>query len=126
MIFYMLDEEGEVVPTTDVRIFGDFFFTKRFRCKTQILDKEVSTVFLGINHDFLGKGTPVVFETVVFGKDGEEICERCCTLQEALAQHTRVSEEVLHSFPVWKQLWFHMKEIFSLGVKRCPIPETSS
>lgn len=30
----------------------------------------ISTVFLGIDHNFLGKGGPILFETMVFAKGG--------------------------------------------------------
>jgi hypothetical protein len=47
--------------------------------KRQIGDDEigkvrVSTVFLGVNHNFFGRGDPVLFETMIFGGplDGEE------------------------------------------------------
>lgn len=37
--------------------------------RTQVGPLEISTVFLGINHDFFGEGPPLVFETMVFGND---------------------------------------------------------
>lgn len=49
----------------------------------------VSTVFLGIDHNFLGEGPPLLFETMVFGLD-EEICHRSATLDEAKRIHETV------------------------------------
>lgn len=49
----------------------------------------VSTVFLGINHNFLGEGRPILFETMVFGGEHDQEQERYCTEQEALAGHER-------------------------------------
>ncbi len=50
----------------------------------------VSTVFLGLDHRFLGEGPPILFETMAFGRDGSTIAQqRCCTWDEAMAQHAR-------------------------------------
>mgnify|MGYP001599867616 CR=1 FL=1 len=47
----------------------------------------VSTVWLGLDHNF-GAGPPLIFETMVFGlPDGEEPQERYSTETEALAGH---------------------------------------
>jgi hypothetical protein len=52
----------------------------------------VSTVWLGLNHAF-GDGPPLIFETMVFGLNGndndEEYCERYSTETEALAGHEK-------------------------------------
>lgn len=50
-------------------------------------DYTVSTVFLGLDHQF-GDGPPLLFETMVFGGDSEE-CERYTTYEEAVAGHRR-------------------------------------
>ena len=47
----------------------------------------VSTVFLGIDH---GYGDIQIFETMIFGLEGEsEYQERCATYKEALVMHDR-------------------------------------
>lgn len=54
----------------------------------------VSTVFLGINHNFRDFGPPLLFETMVFKESGgaEDIQERCSTWDEAVSQHNRIVE----------------------------------
>lgn len=53
----------------------------------------ISTVFLGLDHCFImGKHTPVLFETMIFGNgmlpDGRDNYQtRCCTWAEAEAMH---------------------------------------
>ena len=48
----------------------------------------VSTIFLGIDHNFSGKGAPVLFETMAFiAGDGDSVCVRTCTWEEAQAAH---------------------------------------
>lgn len=57
--------------------------------KTNIGNVLVSTVFLGIDHNFMGNGDPILFETMTF--DGDvDILERCCTWEQALVQHDEV------------------------------------
>ena len=54
----------------------------------------VSTVFLGIDHNFSNQGKPILFETMVFGGefDGEQ--ERYCTWEEAEKGHKEMVEKV--------------------------------
>lgn len=47
----------------------------------------VSTVFLGLDHNFSDTGPPVLFETMVFNGLVERDCWRCSTWEEAEAQH---------------------------------------
>jgi hypothetical protein len=52
----------------------------------------VSTVFLGIDHNFYDDGPPVLFETMVFvGRSGrDEDMRRYCTWDEAEAGHKEI------------------------------------
>lgn len=61
--------------------------------KTQLPDCEVSTVFLGINHRH-GAGSPILFETMIFGGDHGGYCERYGTWEEAEAGHQKAIELV--------------------------------
>jgi len=47
----------------------------------------ISTVFLGMDHNWSGKGDPILFETMVFGGELNEDCERYCTWEEAEKGH---------------------------------------
>ncbi len=53
-------------------------------------DKRVSTVFLGLDHQY-GDGPPLLFETMVFPKDSysDLYCERYSTYDEAEAGHAK-------------------------------------
>lgn len=62
--------------------------------RDEIGDVVVSTVFLGIDHNWTGKGPPVLFETMVFGGPLDEEQERCCTWAEAEAQHAAMVKRV--------------------------------
>ena len=58
---------------------------------------KVSTVFLGIDHNFRGEGPPLLFETMVFGGPLNETQERCSTWAEAEAQHAHILGRVHHA-----------------------------
>ena len=47
----------------------------------------VSTVFLGLDHNFSKGGPPILFETMIFGPKGEEMCKRYATWEEAEEGH---------------------------------------
>lgn len=60
---------------------------------------EVSTVHLVIDHSF-GDGPPIIFETMVFGADGDEwgdYCDRYATEAQAREGHTAVVVQVAAS-----------------------------
>lgn len=51
----------------------------------------VSTVFLGLDHSFSQRGAPLIFETMVFGPDGEDTEQfRYSTWAEAEAGHQAI------------------------------------
>jgi hypothetical protein len=50
-------------------------------------DVLVSTIFLGLDHNFLGKGGPILFETMIFGGAHDQDGERWHTWEEAEAGH---------------------------------------
>lgn len=54
----------------------------------------VSTVFLGLDHNFLGEGPPLLFETMVFGGEHDGDCYREPTWENAEATHERVVAEL--------------------------------
>lgn len=54
----------------------------------------VSTVFLGLDHNFTEVGDPVLWETMVFGEDGGEICLRYSSEEEAIQGHDRTVIEL--------------------------------
>lgn len=55
--------------------------------------REVSTVFLGLDHQWMPDLPPLIFETMVFPEC--DICERYSTWDQAVAGHETVVREVL-------------------------------
>jgi hypothetical protein len=66
---YILDDEGNPKPCYDLLEWAEWFETareKRILASTIVGEYRVSTVFLGLNYDFTGKGLPILWETMVF------------------------------------------------------------
>jgi len=54
----------------------------------------VSTVFLGIDHNFHPHGSPVLWETMVFNKSGDEQAqERSTNRLDSIAVHEKMVEK---------------------------------
>lgn len=96
--FWILDDEGIPKPVSSVEEWAKFYNrNERFIARYERDGYLVSTVFLGLDHNFFGKGPPILFETMVFD-DGEgdsilgsEInCERSSTKDDALIVHERM------------------------------------
>lgn len=93
MGLYVLDEDGNPRATEDSREWGEMFKGERHVAKTEIelagQKGLVSTVFLGIDHNYSGEGPPLLFETMVFLGDGndDDYCDRHATRAEAEAGH---------------------------------------
>lgn len=95
MHHYILDGH-EPVPEPDVLRWGHWMQSAdRVVDKTVVDGQEVSTVFLGLDHQW-GIGPPVLFETMVFGLGSslDEHCERYSTWDDAIAGHDRIVGEV--------------------------------
>lgn len=74
-----------------VKIFDD---KKRLVAKTKVGKALVSTVFLGVDHNF-EKGPPILWETMVFGGPHDQECERCGgQRRDALNMHRRMIARV--------------------------------
>jgi len=66
--FYYILKGKKVVECRDLLEWGKWFKTADRIVKQETLNNGlfVSTVFLGLNHNFLNKGKPLLFETMVF------------------------------------------------------------
>lgn len=71
------------------------------RVKLDVIGKStVSTVFLGLDHNFIG-GKPLLFETMVFPGDN---CWRTSTWDEAVKTHETVCKSIKAHDKVCKEL----------------------
>jgi hypothetical protein len=79
--------------------FEENFDNRHVGCSEQG-DVFVSTVFLGINHNFFGNGPPILFETMVFiAGDGGD-CERYSTWDEAAEGHRKWVNMIFKPTPI--------------------------
>lgn len=92
--YYLLDD-GQVTTTDDLMAWAQWFETADRRVAvTQVGEYEVSTVFLGIDHNFSGDGEPVLYETMVFLDGHGTDSERYTTREEAIVGHNRMVKRV--------------------------------
>jgi len=85
--FYILDSDNNPITATmeEWSKFNGDRCTKRVAFDEND-DVRVSTVFLGMNHNW-GEGPPILFETMIFGGDHDEYQWRYVTWDEAIAGH---------------------------------------
>lgn len=87
-LYYILKDHKPIVASPEEwgRWFGS---ADRTVAKTKVDNIEVSTVFLGLDHNFNHSGPPLIFETMTFGDD-EERCQRYATWDEAIKGHKEI------------------------------------
>ena len=94
---YILNAAGEPEPCDDIKKWATIAERSARRVdRTEVGDTVVSTVFLMLDHDFSGKGPPVLWETMTFpaGGFGEEQ-DRCSgSRADAQAMHDRMVAKV--------------------------------
>lgn len=93
-MFYILDEDNNLVNTT----FYEHFMWRMDNAAricvalTESNNRGVSTVFLGMDHNF-SDGPPLLFETAVFGEAGTTGIQRYSTYADALAGHAKAVKD---------------------------------
>ena len=84
----------KVVPEYDLMKWGKWFETaERHVADTKIGKVRVSTVFLGLDHNW-GMGKPILFEMMVFGGKHDQYQERYHTWEEAERGHQKALKMV--------------------------------
>ncbi len=94
--YYGLDADHRVIETDQVTWSNQFEPTNdRHVGYTQITSEiTVSTVFLGIDHRFTGKGPPLLFETLVFGSEMDGEMWRYTSWDDAEVGHAMAVKKV--------------------------------
>lgn len=78
------------IPLVDPIEWAQWFeMSDRIVENTEIEGYRISTIFLGLNHNFSGKGPPLLFETMIFPSDSfrDLYCARYTTWDEAQLGH---------------------------------------
>jgi len=82
---YILDGKTPI-HCDDLLSWASWFKSQNRIIASKMIDGiTISTVFLGIDHGFGGK--VMLFETMIFGGDHDDYCERYSTWEEAEAGH---------------------------------------
>lgn len=92
-LWYKLEGKVPVPDETCVWAVKEKNATKRIVGETKVRDATVSTVFLGLDHS-LGRKTPVLFETLVFGGSMNGECNRYETWDQAEKGHQQMVDRV--------------------------------
>ena len=95
--YWILNDAGEPEPVADVLVWGSWFeraSRDRSRIIAQDRDEQpgapdvlVSTVFLGLDHNFNLSGAPVLWETLILGGPADGYMRRYTSRAAALAGH---------------------------------------
>ncbi len=90
-MYYILDGH-QVIHCPDIGQWINWFSTADRRVRlTEIGCLRISTVFLGLNHNFSRNDSPpMLFETMVFDQDTDLYQERCSTWAEAEEMHAQM------------------------------------
>jgi len=106
---YILNFNGEPVEETDLFTWGRWLETncdQRRVGHTLFLNEageqvRISTVFLGLDHNYGGGGPPILWETMVFGGPHNGCMSRCAgSREQAEAMHAAMVEKVRTPQPV--------------------------
>jgi hypothetical protein len=91
------DRNGEPMTTEQWMLaFADT--PSRIIGRTKLSDDvEVSTVWMGLDHNFMEDGPPLIFESMVFGGPMDDETRRYSTEEEARAGHDELVSAALDS-----------------------------
>lgn len=111
MRYAILDEDHNVVPLDidnreeAMRRWGRFFedTDNRRVGAEEVGDVRVSTVFLGLNHQYFDGEEPLWFETMVFGGEHDQDMDRYTTWEQAEAGHKEVVRRLKEGLAPWPE-----------------------
>ena len=84
---YYILKDKKVIPVNDVLEWAKMFEKKDRRvAEDNIGEVRISTVFLGLDHR-IGKGKPLIFETMIFEGELDQEMDRYSTYEEAEKGH---------------------------------------
>jgi hypothetical protein len=90
-------ENGAPKPTDDILEWARWFErsgSERIVARETQGEVTVSTVFLGLDHNFSMTGSPLLYETMVFGGEHDSEMRRYTTVEQAKAGHREMANEV--------------------------------
>ena len=99
MIYYTLNDDGTIETCTRDEWAMNY---PRWHEKTRVNGVLVSTVFLGLDHNYNSEGPPVLFETMTFtkrrqsSKKFDQLQWRYCEKAAAERTHERIVKTLKH------------------------------
>lgn len=93
-------QAGIAIPTNDMAAWSMFMASDDRVLKTTDVftpgaeTVRVSTVFLGLDHNYFGRGAPVLWETMVFGGPHDMDQRRYTSAESALEGHQQTVSEL--------------------------------
>jgi hypothetical protein len=89
---YILNSKGAPVRAKSLMQWAKWFESAdRSVARESLGDSEISTVFLALDHNFFGKGPPILWETMVFGGVLDQDQDRCSgSREQAEAMHQKM------------------------------------
>jgi hypothetical protein len=72
---------------------------------TEMGNIEISTVWLGLDHNFWCSGSPLIFETMVFGGEYNNWQQRYCTEEQAKVGHNQVVAALRAGLAPHEEVW---------------------
>jgi len=94
---YILNAAGEPEPEPDLFVWAAWLErASRDRSRVVAQDRDeragagdvlVSTVFLGLDHNFSGEGPPILWETMILGGPHDQLQWRYCSREAAMVGH---------------------------------------
>lgn len=101
--FYSRNEDGSVTLVSDVVTWARGQEHHRHIAESTVGDAWVSTVFLGIDHNFSGIGPPILWETMVFGGPHDQKTFRYASEGAAIENHEAVVKALTKNKPLPKR-----------------------
>lgn len=96
-VYYILDHDGNPLAVDDLLVWAKWYETHRRQRIVQqdLIGKTiVSTIFLGLDHNFSNTGPPLLWETLVFNGPLDHAGERYASLQAARYGHAAMCDRV--------------------------------
>lgn len=93
---YILDKDGNPIICNDLILWGKWMAKNddARRIALDYIDEvKISTVFLGLDHQFT-HGSPLLYETMIFGGEHDGYQDRYSTRNEALFGHNKALDMV--------------------------------
>jgi hypothetical protein len=91
-LWYILNDDKTLRPVKGLLEWAEWAGVDESRhivAHTMINDERVfvSTIFLGVDHNWRDTGESILFETMIFGGEHDRYQARCSTWEQALRQH---------------------------------------